>query len=120
MHEVSLARAVVNTVLDALKDRGIKEQRVTSITLRIGDLAQVDLESLEFAFSFATLETELESCMLIFTTKDAVVMCTTCKQQSPYSMEHFYRCELCGGACELVSGKEFDVVSIELESVGVH
>ncbi len=119
MHEASLARAVVNTVMDALKDKGLKDQRVTSITLRIGDLAQVDLESLEFAFSFATLETELESCRLMFTSKDAVVRCMDCKRQSSYSTEYFYRCKVCGGPCELVSGKEFDVISLELESSGV-
>ncbi len=114
MHEASLARAMLSTVMDSLDERSLRGQDVVSITVRIGELAQIDPESLEFAFSFAAAETELEGCKLIFTTAVAELLCVSCQRLNTYDIEHLYRCVYCGGPCDLISGKEFDVISLEL------
>ncbi len=54
MHELSIAHAVVSTVLQALPE---SKPRVTEVSLRIGRLSGVVPQALHFAYDVATADT---------------------------------------------------------------
>ncbi|WP_298382715.1 hydrogenase maturation nickel metallochaperone HypA [Ferrimicrobium sp.] len=115
MHEASLARAIIASVSEALDERHIDPRRVRRIHLDIGELAQVDVESLEFAFGFAVEESSLRTSSLVIASVPAVLACTQCGSRNLYSAEFFFTCPLCQGACVVEAGKEFDVVGLDLD-----
>jgi hydrogenase nickel insertion protein HypA len=114
MHEASLARAVVETVTMALEDRSIPLNAVAAISIRLGELAQVDEESLSMAYGFLIQDTELEGTELNFVRVPATLLCVNCATASDFSMERFYTCPACQGPCRIEHGLEFEVATIEL------
>lgn len=109
MHELSLSRAIVATVLEHAG-----EQTVSVVNLRVGRLRQVVPESLEFWFGFAARGTVCEGARLEQEPVPAIVRCGDCGGEWELELPRF-RCPDCGGAGDVVSGDEFEIESIEVE-----
>jgi hydrogenase nickel incorporation protein HypA/HybF len=110
MHELSIASAVLNTV-----ERHAGGRRVEVVTMTIGALRQVVPGSLDFYFGIVTRDTICEGARLQQDLVPARVRCGSCGEERELDDLPVFLCAACGGACEVVTGNELEVDSIELE-----
>jgi hydrogenase nickel incorporation protein HypA/HybF len=108
MHELSVASAVVDTVL-----RHAEERRVLVVNLRVGTLRQVVPDSLAFYWDIVSRDTLAEGARLDQVVVEARMRCAECGDE--FTPELMFRCPACGGAGEVVAGDELEVDSIEVE-----
>jgi hydrogenase nickel incorporation protein HypA/HybF len=110
MHELSLSRAVLNTVV-----RHAGERPVTVVSLRVGRLRQVVPDTLEFYFGFVARGTVCEGARLELQIVEVSLRCDACERAWEIEVPAF-RCPTCGAAEVAVArGNEFEVESIEVE-----
>ena len=112
MHELSIAQNILDLVNEQLppKDR----TRLKSIRLRIGELAGVVPDSLEFCFTAMTSGSEYEGITLELDRVPFVVECKACGRKSTND-EGIFLCSSCFGTdLKLISGDELELVSVEL------
>jgi hydrogenase nickel incorporation protein HypA/HybF len=111
---MALAGAIVNTAIKHADDR-----RVRLITLRVGGMRQVVLDSLEFYFDFAARDTCCEGAGLELISVATRLRCRSCGEEWEPEIPAF-RCPKCASAdVEIIAGEEFEVDSIEVDSVEV-
>ena len=127
MHELSLSSAIVGTV-----ERHADGRRVTVVSMRIGALRQVVPDSLAFYFEIVARGTVCEGARLDHEAVDALLRCPDCDREwdpaaSPVASHGgpldaipalpSFRCPECGnGGAEVLSGGEFEVESIDVET----
>lgn len=111
MHEMSLAGAVVQTV-----ERHAAGRPVTLVSLRAGRLRQVMEDSLRFYFDIVARGTVCAGARLEIEDVPARLRCVPCAREWEIDLPLF-RCTGCGGAdVVVVSGEEFEVESIDVET----
>jgi len=76
MHELSIVASVVESVTESLE--AYPNTRVVEVRLRVGALASVVVDSLEFCWGLATEGTPLEGSRLVVKTLPVVMHCTSC------------------------------------------
>lgn len=110
MHELSIARAVLDSAL-----RNAEGRPVTSVRLRVGALRQVVPGTLAFYFELSARGTPCEGAALEQEAIPAVLRCEECAQASELK-EPSFRCPACGcGRVQVISGEELEIESIEVE-----
>lgn len=114
MHELDLARDIVDTVTDAAAQAGAV--RVTMVRLRLGAYAGVEGEALQFAWDEATSATIAEGAQLQVIDVPLVVWCAWClKEVRPVALNHLL-CPQCGTAAgEIREGRDLEIESMEVE-----
>ena len=116
MHELSVAHAVVSTVVDALPS---PDMRVTQVRLRIGELSGLGPQALEFAYDVAVDGTPLADAVLVIERAPIVVRCPTCGD-GELPNAHDFRCPTCLEPCgDVVGGRELEIVDITLDETAV-
>ncbi len=112
MHELSIAHAVVATVVQALPTPGT---RVLQVRLMIGELSGIVPQALEFAYDVAAQGTPLVDAALVIERSPIVIACPTCGRQELESARDF-RCPVCLVPCgDVIGGKELEIVDILLD-----
>ena len=112
MHELSVAHAVVSTVVEALPS---PDTRVTQVRLRIGMLSGIVPQALEFAYDVAAQGTPLVDAALVIERSPIVIACPTCGPQELADAQNF-TCPACAQLCgDVISGKEMEIVDITLD-----
>ncbi|MET7385878.1 hydrogenase maturation nickel metallochaperone HypA [Streptomyces sp. NPDC005529] len=111
MHELSIAVAVVEQVEEAVRHQG---RAVASLTLRIGELAGVVPEALDFAFALATEGTSLAGARLLIDTVEGRGRCDNCGREAPTGMPPVLWCTACGATLTLLGGRELEIVRVVL------
>ena len=118
MHELSLVTSIVETVtetLAALPDSS-RGARVLEVRLRVGALASVIPESLEFCWGIVSEGTPLEGSQLVVNVLPVVVHCAPCGIDSELEGVQSFRCPRCGEPCaEIRQGRELEIDSIEID-----
>jgi len=76
MHEWALAEAVINTTLKFAEENGLKE--IKEVTVKIGELQQIDLEIFKFALSELKSEKGLGSLEFKIEVVEAKIKCLKC------------------------------------------
>ena len=109
MHELSVARAVLNTAV-----RHAEGRRVTAVNLRVGRLRQVVPQSLAFYWEVVSRDTLCEGATLAQEGVAARLRCPTCATEWEIELPWF-RCPACGTGAEVASGDELEVESIDVE-----
>jgi hydrogenase nickel incorporation protein HypA/HybF len=109
VHELSIAVAVVEQVEDAASGRG---RPVASLTLRIGELAGVVPEALDFSFGLAAEGTALAGARLLIETVEARAHCDGCGGETPTGMPPVLWCATCGTTLTLLSGRELEIAQV--------
>jgi len=107
VHELSLASAIVDTA-----ERHADGKPVRVISMRVGALRQVVPESLELYVDIVGRGTVCEGARLELELVPARLACCGGEWEPPS-----FRCPVCGGGGEVVSGDEFLVESIQVEEV---
>lgn len=113
MHEMGIALEIID-IAEASIPAEMKAVQVESVNLRIGKLSAIVPESLTFCFSVAIKETRLEGAQLNIEQVPVVATCKDCDNHWTID-EPAFTCPKCeSGSIELISGKELDIVSIEI------
>jgi hydrogenase nickel incorporation protein HypA/HybF len=115
MHELSLAHAVGEIAVAALKEQAPGgDGRVKTIRLRVGDLSGVDPEALSFCFEVVRTEwPETEGAVLEVHRCPALVRCLGCGGSAALEGAP-EKCPVCGsGRCEVDGGRELEVFGLE-------
>ena len=112
MHELSICQSMLNQVNQiALKHHA---ERVTQITLHVGQLSGVEPQLLLHAFPIASAGSVAHDATLIIETLPIRVHCRQCHQVSEATMNQL-TCRYCGGQhTQLISGNELLLVNVEL------
>jgi hydrogenase nickel incorporation protein HypA/HybF len=114
MHELSIVASVVESVTESLE--AYPQSRVVEVRLRVGMLASVVVDSLEFCWGLATEGTPLEGARLVVKTLPVVMHCAACAADAELEGVQSFRCPRCGQPCsDLRQGRELDIESFEIE-----
>ncbi len=113
MHEMSLAQNIVEIVRQHVAEEGLSDVR--RIKIKVGELAGVLSDSLDFCFSALVEGTPLGHATLDIVAVPAILRCEQCgaegKAEFPYSS-----CANCNGnRLTLISGSELQVVEFQLD-----
>jgi hydrogenase nickel incorporation protein HypA/HybF len=114
MHELSIVTSIAETVTETLNT--YPGSRVLEVRLRVGALASVIPESLEFCWGVVREGTPLEGSRLVVNVLPVVVHCVPCGQDATLEGVQSFRCPRCGEPCsDMRQGRELEIDSIEIE-----
>ncbi len=114
MHELSIVTSVVEAVTESRK--AYPGARVLEVRLRVGALASVVVESLEFCWQIAAEGTPLEGSRLVVNVLPVVMHCESCGQDVELEGVQSFRCPRCNAPChEMRQGRELEIDSIEID-----
>jgi hydrogenase nickel incorporation protein HypA/HybF len=112
MHELSIAQSIVEIVEQYVPPEN--QHSVRNIRLRVGELAGVVPESLEFCYSAIVAESSLQHSKLVIDWFPYTVRCSFCEAISRSTMG-IVQCPNCESYQTVVmSGTELNVAEIEL------
>jgi hydrogenase nickel incorporation protein HypA/HybF len=116
MHELSIAASIVDAVAETLSR--YPGARVKDVRVRLGALASVIEDSLQFCWGVTVEGTPLEGAKLVISVLPVVVHCSACGKNGELESLQSYRCPHCGEpASDLRQGRELEIESIEIEDV---
>jgi hydrogenase nickel incorporation protein HypA/HybF len=114
MHELSIVASVVESVTESLAS--YPGARVEEVRLRVGVLAAVVVDSLEFCWGLATADTPLDGSRLVVKVVPVVMHCQACAADVELAGVQSFRCPRCDEPCsDLRQGRELEIESIEIE-----
>ncbi len=115
MHELSIMGNILDIVLDYAGCSGAR--RVMKINLQVGEISDLIPEWMQTYFDFVSKDTIAEKAELSVEKVPAVLRCTSCGVEFGFTKEDWrFSCASCGSAeITIVSGREFRIVSIEVE-----
>jgi hydrogenase nickel incorporation protein HypA/HybF len=116
MHEMGIANSILEAVAKELRRH--PGSHASKVGVRIGELAAVDPESLQFCFEAMTRETEFESLVLQVEFIPRRHRCGGCGKEFEVH-DYEFQCPQCRSfAFECVAGEELDLFYIEVEDNG--
>jgi hydrogenase nickel incorporation protein HypA/HybF len=114
VHELSIAASIVESVTEAASAH--PGARVKEVRLRVGALASVVEDSLQFCWGLATEGSPLAGATLVIDLLPVIVHCDRCGADAEIAGVQSFRCPKCGElAADLRQGRELEIESIELE-----
>ena len=113
MHELSLAQNIVEIVEAAVPPES--DPRASTIRIRVGELAGVVTDSLLFCFEAITQGTRFEHSRLELIPVAITARCNTCGAINRIVDSTFVCVECSGTGLSLLSGRELQVIEIELQ-----
>ncbi|MBP2627415.1 MAG: hydrogenase nickel incorporation protein hypA [Firmicutes bacterium] len=113
MHEMAIAQGILDIVLKTAAENQVA--KVTGIKLLIGQMTQVEPESLKFGFAALSIGSIADGANIDITIVPLVGQCNSCRQE--FSVERYcFLCPNCSSASvTLVSGRELAVDYLEVE-----
>ncbi len=117
MHEMGIALQIIE-ISKASIPPDMKDVRVEKINLKVGKLSAVVADSLRFCFDIATRDTRFSGAELVIEEIPVVLKCRDCDKS--WTIEQpVFTCKYCNsGTIDILSGRELDIVSIEVEDRG--
>jgi hydrogenase nickel incorporation protein HypA/HybF len=108
MHEVGIARNVIDAAVAAVPDGGT----LSGVTVSVGPMSGVVPDSLRFGFEVASAGTPAEGAELEIVEVPLVTHCNACGAESETDDVAVLRCPQCTGTVTVVSGNEILVTSV--------
>ena len=135
MHEASYALAIIDTVINELQKRGLKNVKVKKIYLRIGELTLIDNVALKSAFEAYSAGSPVEGAELEIEVVPSKFKCKKCGHEwtfreafpqlevnipvihmYPHMVAEILKCPKCGSSeIEILQGEEFTITKIEYD-----
>jgi hydrogenase nickel incorporation protein HypA/HybF len=113
MHEMGVAMEIVEIAISSIP-ANIKNACVESVNLKVGKLSAIVPESLRFCFDIVSKDTPLAGAKLNIEDVPVVVRCRECDLKWTINSPVF-KCKKCkSGLIDIVSGRELDIISIEV------
>ena len=114
MHEMGIATEIVRIVTESIPPDMIGS-KVARVNLKVGKLSAVVPQSLRFCFEIVAKETPVEGARLEIQEVAVIARCKRCDYNWEIG-EPVFSCPKCqSGSIEMLSGRELDIDSIELE-----
>lgn len=114
MHELSIAASIVESVTESAS--AYPTACVKKVCLRVGALASIVEDSLQFCWGLATEGTPLAGAALVIHALPVVVHCDACGSDTEIDGVQSFRCPRCSAlTADLRQGRELEIASIELE-----
>jgi hydrogenase nickel incorporation protein HypA/HybF len=114
VHELSIVSSIVESVTETLA--GYPGARVKEVRLRVGALASVIEDSLQFCYGIATEGTPLAGSALIVKILPVKLHCDVCNKDVEIASLQSFRCPFCEEpVTDLRQGRELEIESIEIE-----
>ena len=112
MHELALMDAVQRFAEREVRRQGAS--RIHRLQLRIGSLAGVDPDALQFAFDVVMAKRCSEGATLDLEVVATVCFCSHCRQEfAPRDV--IYACPRCGAlSAHVLQGRELELVALEV------
>jgi len=112
MHELGIAQNILEIVQQSVPPDQAPDVRC--VRMRIGPLSGVVADSLDFCFNVIIAETGMPQARLAIEQVPLVSRCRDCRNE--FRVEDLvFQCPACGSSSlELISGKELEIVEIEL------
>jgi hydrogenase nickel incorporation protein HypA/HybF len=114
MHEMSLAMEILKIVQDSIP-ADLVDARVQRVNLRVGRMSAVVPDSLRFCFTVVSDKTNVAGAELAIEEVAVEVRCGACGHQWLIDAPVFVCPQCSSGQVEMLSGRELDIVSIEIE-----
>ena len=115
MHELSIARGLVEVACEAIAGCNPSPAGVRSVLVRIGALSGVVADALEFCYELSVEGTPLQGSHLVVEEQPVVVFCPNCHENRVLEDVCRFLCPTCGTpTSELIHGRELELVSMEL------
>ena len=113
MHEMSIAEGILDIALDYAKQNDAKV--VHEVGLILGEMAGVEMESLDFSWRLITKDTIAEGAKLTVRKTPLVGRCSKCGEE--FRIEHYnFWCPECkDGVLKTISGRELQVEYLEVD-----
>jgi hydrogenase nickel incorporation protein HypA/HybF len=114
MHELSIVASIVDSVTESLAV--YHGARVKEVRLRVGALAAVVEDSLQFCYGIATEGTALEGSKLVVQILPVLMYCGACGAEGEIASLQDFRCPHCGEpVSDLRQGRELEIEAFEIE-----
>nr|WP_272923063.1 hydrogenase maturation nickel metallochaperone HypA [Streptomyces sp. SID5464] len=109
---MSIANAIIERAGEMARADGTGF--VAAVTVRVGELAGVVPDALDFAFEVARDGTALAGARLVVEQVPAQAWCGPCAEEFPLGMPPFFWCPRCDRPSnDLRSGRELEITGIE-------
>jgi hydrogenase nickel incorporation protein HypA/HybF len=121
MHELSLAKSLIDLAEENLRAAGVDMAlaRVATVRLQVGALSGVVPDALRFGFEIAAKGTWVEGASLEIEEVPAVVFCDACAAEHALPDLLDLRCPVCAsGRSRVVRGREMTLESLEVIDSG--
>jgi hydrogenase nickel incorporation protein HypA/HybF len=120
MHEISIAGAIMDAVLDAAKKHDAK--KVNEVFIEIGELTALNPDQLKFIFETISAGTAAENAKYEIQVIRSLINCKKCSYKGHiefFEKLHFFlpviRCPECGeGNVDIIAGRECSVKKIKI------
>jgi hydrogenase nickel incorporation protein HypA/HybF len=114
MHELSIALGILDLATEEARRHG--DARVLAIHLKLGPLAGVVKEALQFSYDIARAGSPLEDAQLVIEDVPVAAYCPTCGGVRAVVSVQQLCCVVCGTPTgQVVSGQELEVVGLEIQ-----
>lgn len=111
MHELSLAQNIIEIIKEEMPKHNLT--KVDTVTLKIGEMAQVMPDALLFGFECLGQGTPFEGAKIFIETIPVKGYCRICGLE--FDMKGLcYNCPVCGQTdVEIISGRELEIAQFE-------
>ncbi|GBE36432.1 hydrogenase nickel incorporation protein [bacterium BMS3Bbin07] len=114
MHEVSIAQSILDIAITECRKAEYK--RINSISLRIGKVSGIKVQSLLFAFDIIKIDTIAHGASLLCEEGPVAGHCHECHNNFAVASELILACPECGGTrFSINGGRELDIVEIDVD-----
>jgi hydrogenase nickel incorporation protein HypA/HybF len=119
MHELSIVASIVDTVTESAA--AYPGARVKEVRLRVGALAAVIEDSLQFCWEISTEDSPLKGAKLVVDVLPVVMHCEACNADVEIKSLQSFRCPKCGEpVMDMRQGRELEIDSIEIDEADVN
>jgi hydrogenase nickel incorporation protein HypA/HybF len=113
MHELGIAASILESVQSAAQRH--PGSRITKVGVKIGELAGVDVDALQFGFECLVKDTNWEPLLLEVESIPRIQRCPKCGNEFRMT-DYDPQCLKCGEfATECISGEELDIAYMEVD-----
>lgn len=114
MHEMGIAMEIVE-IAKASIPADMQDAKVRRVNIKVGQLSAIVPDSLRFCFDLVVKGTPLDGAALAIEELPVVARCRECRNQWTVT-EPVFTCSVCrSGSIDILSGRELDITSIEIE-----
>src|SRR5205807_2460130 len=113
MHELSIALSLLDVATQEAERAG-ERGKIVAVHLKLGPLSGVVKDALLLAYELAREGTPLAQAELIVEEVPIVAYCPACAVEHTLSVQHLC-CPVCEGQPTILSGRELEVVALEIE-----
>ena len=105
------------SLIEAVEEESERhEGRVQAIHLKLGPLSGVVKDALLSAFEIAREGTPVAEAELVVEETPVIIYCAHCQARQPVASLEWFCCPVCETpSAEVVSGKELELVALEIE-----